>query len=170
MRKIKVGLCIAVLLPLLSACGGGSSPETVDLSNTGENELDIGAAVAAPDSPGGSSLPTPDAIPTDVADRSTSPIAREKVNVCEVTSLDSLKGCVDNAASYGGLDIQSDLSCSNGNCCSQNGALVTLRGVNDFIIHGNSHLIKRETDQRQCGLLEISDGNGIVVELSLIHI
>jgi len=167
MNKFKVGLCLAVLLPVLISCGGGSKPDTVDSLTANESDLDIGAALAAPDSPATeptqSSAATPDSA-TSIAERVTSPIVREKVNVCEVTSLDSLRECLSNAAAYGGLDIKSDLSCSNGNCCPQNNAIVSLRGLTDFTIHGNSHLIKRESDQRQCALLDISDGNGIVVE------
>jgi len=168
MKKMKFRLFMAVLLPVLISCGGGSTPESADLSAVAtETDLEIGAALETPDEPANevnqSSETSADST-ASVIDRVSSPIVREKVNVCEVISLDSLRDCVSNAASYGGLDIKSDLNCSSGNCCTQNGALVSLRGVSEFTIHGNSHLIKRDSDHRQCGLLEISDGSSIVVE------
>lgn len=172
MKIVRTGFLAVIVLPFLVACGGGSSPDTTTIDTTALNgagtdtaseaELDIGAAFAE------SEVSTDDSIDTtsaaDSIERVTSPIVRDKVNTCEVTSLASLRECVSNAASYGGLDIKSDLSCSDGNCCEQNSALLTLRGVNGFTIHGNSHLIKRESGQRQCGLLEVTDSENFVVE------
>ena len=187
MKRIRNLLFVAVITPIMFSCGGGSSPDTADaLDIAGEGGLEIGAALAASPSDNGtdepqgasdsdvtgeSSAPSElsagsisDISTVDLVDRESSPIVREKVNVCEVTSLGSLRDCIDNASSYNGLDIKADLNCSNGNCCSQNGALVSLQGVAGFTIHGNSHLLKREDSQRQCSLLEIIGGDGVIVE------
>jgi hypothetical protein len=170
MKIVWFGLFAVWALPVLVACGGGSSSatdgmtgiETGTLSSAPANELEIGAALSEPDSSAAEPVPVDSS--TDEPERISSPIVREKTNVCEVTSLETLQGCVANASSYGGLDIKSDLSCSNGNCCHQSGALVTLRGLSGFTIHGNSHLLRRESDQRQCGLLDIRNSNNVVVE------
>jgi len=89
---------------------------------------------------------------------------REKVNVCEVTSLASLQSCLSNASTIGGLDIKTDLVCTGGQCCTQNSALMSLNGISNFTIHGNNHLITRESGQKQCSLLDIRNANDIVVE------
>jgi hypothetical protein len=179
MKIVRSGLLAVLVLPVLVACGGGSSPtaDAVDSARSGtasnsvgsdatptdpDAELDIGAALAEPDSTIADAVPAPGSI--EEIERVTSPIVRDKINTCEVTTLETLRDCVANASLYGGLDVKSDLSCSDDSCCHQNGALLTLRGVSDFTIHGNSHLIKRESGQRQCGLLEVRDSENIVVE------
>ncbi len=163
MRKITPVLLAVLCMPVLVSCGGGSSPGATDMPGAEvETELAIGAAQAETDN-APLVVPNPSAT-LEPSERVTSPIVREKVNVCEVDSLDSLRECVANAASYGGLDILSDLSCTDNSCCEQNGALVSLRAVSGFTIHGNSHIMKREAGHRQCGLLEITSADDVVVE------
>ena len=110
MKRIRNLLFVAVITPIMFSCGGGSSPDTADaLDIAGEGGLEIGAALAASPSDNGtdepqgasdadvtgeSSVPSElsagsisDISTVDLVDRESSPIVREKVNVCEVTSL-----------------------------------------------------------------------------------
>ena len=92
------------------------------------------------------------------------PVFRDKGNVCEVDSLETLQACAQNSSVYSGMDIVADLSCSGRECCPQNAALLSLSGNSNFTIHGNNHLMHRRSGHRQCSLIEAVNVSGVVIE------
>jgi len=152
------------------ACGGSSTPVSTDASvgsadtiaeTTAETLTDTGDNIPAL----AAALPSPSTEPVDINIREqTQTLVREKVNACEVTSLESLKDCIANASSYGGLDIKADLSCSGDGCCTGSSALIALDGISNFTIHGNSHLFTRTSGQRQCRLVDVRQANNLIIE------
>ena len=85
-------------------------------------------------------------------------------SACNVNSINDLVRCANEASNYDVINVRTDLTCSNGNCCPSGNALINLRSVNQLSILGNGKRLLREDGQRRCSLLDVVGGNSITVK------
>ncbi len=85
----------------------------------------------------------------------------EVASACNVSSINDLVNCANEASRFDVINVRRDLSCSNGNCCPSGNALLQLRGVDRLTIEGNGKRLLREAGHRQCSLIDIIGGKSI---------
>lgn len=93
----------------------------------------------------------------------SNPTAPILASDCVVRNLSDLRSCVDSAQGVDRINIQSDLSCTQSNCCPTGGALLRLNEVTNLTIEGNGHKLVRSGGHRQCSLLDITQSRNVVL-------
>ncbi len=88
----------------------------------------------------------------------------ELSSACNVSSLSQLVTCVNQASNFDLINVRNDLSCTGGNCCPSNKAIVELRGISNLTIEGNGTRFLRSGGQRQCSLIDVIGGSNITIK------
>jgi len=95
--------------------------------------------------------------------RPSEPSAPILANDCVVRSVSDLRSCVDSAQGLERINIQSDLACTQSNCCPTGGALLRFNALANLTIEGNGHTLLRRGGQRQCSLLDITQSRNVTL-------
>ncbi len=141
-----------------------SDLQGVDAANDSVEE-DVSAPVSEPDILAVESPVEPEEVIAPPPPQNDYPapsnIAPLAAGDCAVHSVANLIDCVNAAQAFDRINVQSDLRCSNGNCCPTGGALVRLNNVSGLTIEGNGFRLLREDGQRQCSLIDVTQSKNL---------
>ena len=107
--------------------------------------------------------PAPEPVAENNSLRVDSVVTRVRNGDCVVRSLSDLSACVDSAQGITRINVQSDLSCSGSSCCPTGGALLRFDATNSLTIEGNGFRLLRQSGQRQCSLLDVTNSTDFTI-------